>query len=110
MTPKKHPWTAADIETLVDLWGKNLPIPEIAKVLGRRPVIIRAKVSHLRSTDGALGKLLKYRSAYPDGKLTARDIPKIRGDNRPLRLIGLDYGVSAVTIFKVKSRETWKDA
>jgi hypothetical protein len=106
----KKPWTDTETRTLVKLWDNDTAIPEIARVLCRPVTHVRAKVSHLRSTRPELKKQLRYRLAHPDGKLKAQDIPKIRKDTRALRLIGNDYGVSAVTIFKVKARETWRDA
>lgn len=106
----RQPWGEAEVARLVKLWAAAVPITDIAEALGRKPTTVRAKVSHLRSTDPAAAKKLKYRVESPGGKLKAADIPGIRLDKRPLRLIGLQYGVSAVTIFKVKRGETWRDA
>lgn len=107
--PKKK-WTDAETADLVKMWAADTAIKTIAVRLGRRPEIIRAKISRLRSTRPELAKHLKYRIEFPGGKLKTKDIPKIRKDTRSLRLIGKDYHVSAVTIFKVKNGETWKDA
>ena len=110
MKDKKRPWTPAEIADLVKMWGQNLGVGPIALSLKRRPAVVRAKVSHLRSTQLELRELLVYRVACPGGKLKPKDIPKIRRDTRTLRLIGETYGVSAVTIFKVKRGETWRNA
>lgn len=111
MAHVKRKWTAEDTEKLVRLWGKpDTAIKDIATVLKRTEAVVRAKVSRLRKTRPDLKKALRLRTVYKNYKLTRHDIPKIRADRRSLRLIGDDYGVSPVTIFKVKNHETWKDA
>ena len=111
MKNTKKPWTESEVTKLVELWSKkHLKITELAKLLDRSAAVVRAKVSALRSSRPDLATKLPYRLEFPQGKLRANDISKIRKDKRPLRLIGLDYGVTAVTIFKVKNGETWKDA
>lgn len=47
-------------------------------------------------------------SAHPVSKLTESDIPKIRSDQRPSRVIAEDYGVSRDLIDKVKARKAWR--
>lgn len=106
---KKKRWTEEDVNTLLDQWGKNTPIKKISELLERPQTTVRTKVSNLRRNT-KLKKLLKYRTVFKNYKLTAEDIPHIRKDNRSLRLIGLDYDVSAVTVYKIKNKETWKDA
>lgn len=106
---KKKRWTEKDVNALLEEWGKNTPIKEIAKMLEREQTTLRTKVSNLRRNP-KLKKLLKYRTVFKNYKLTATDIPHIRRDKRSLRLIGLDYDVSPVTVYKIKNKETWKDA
>lgn len=112
MSHHKQRWTDEDVDKLVDMWVREVPIDEIAKTLVREAPTVRAKVSALRSKMPRLRKHLKLRTVFngkPNYKLTAKQIPEIRKDTRTLRLIALDYKVSPVTIFKVKRRDTWKD-
>ena len=106
----KQPWTHQEVAELTRRWARNEPIAAIAAALGRAPVVIRAKVSHLRSTRPDLAGRLRYRLKAPHGKLIAADIPGIRKDGRPYRIIGLEHHVSAVTIYKVKAGLTWRHA
>lgn len=104
----KQPWSLKDVETLINLWGNKQKICAIAARLGRREEVVRAKVSHLRRIRPELKKKLAYR--LDRHKLTEKDVRAIRKDKRGLKEIGADYLVSAVTIYKIKERQTWKHA
>lgn len=106
----KTPWVEQETELLIKLWASGCKANVIAKQLNREPAKIRAKISRLRTTRPELKDLLPYRITWRGSKLKRRDIPKIRKDNRSLRLIGEQYGVSAVTIYKAKNGETWRNA
>ena len=110
MSHSKQRWTDKEVEKLVDMWIREVSLTDIGKALGREPVVVRAKVSALRRRTPKFKKSLKLRTIYPNYKLSAKQIPGIRKDKRSLRLIGLDYAVSPVTIYKIKTRATWKDA
>jgi hypothetical protein len=110
MSHQKQRWEDAEVQKLVDLWDKDVPIADIAERLKRRPEVVRAKVSSLRRNYPKLKKQLRMRTLYPNYKLTATQIPAIRKDKRSLQLIGLQYKVSPVTIFKIKARVTWRNA
>lgn len=43
----------------------------------------------------------------PNAKLTEVDVRAIRSSSKSLRVLGRQYGVSSVTILKIKRREKW---
>lgn len=105
----KKQWTDEEIVKLVGLWSTGAPIKIIAEKLKRKRSTVRAKVSNLRKEDPRLSKKLTHRTINENYKLEPKDIPFIRKDKRSLKKIGDDYGVSAVTIFKVQTGKTWKN-
>ena len=45
---------------------------------------------------------------HANAKLTAADIQKIRFDERPQRIVAADYGVTGMTISRIRRRVNWK--
>jgi hypothetical protein len=106
----KKRWEDKEIETLIRMWDRDAPIARIALRLKRTAGEVRSKVSNLRRAEPKLQKKLRFKTINENYKLTAGQIPAIRLDKRPLKIIGKEHGVSAVTIFKIKAGETWRNA
>lgn len=49
-----------------------------------------------------------FGSRHGMAKLTETDIPAIRRDPRPLKIIAQDYGVAPETIYDVRRGATWR--
>ena len=45
---------------------------------------------------------------HPSAKLGAKDVARIRTDDRPSRVVAKDYGVSHGTICYIRKGDTWK--
>ena len=100
----------------IEIYGKQT-IPEGMHVLHQcdNPGCINPE--HLRvgtHQENMYEAKIRKRMGGPKGekqifsKLTEKDVIAIRKDDRPAKVIAIDYGVSKDTIFKVKSRFTWK--
>lgn len=106
----KERWEDKEVVRLIKLWEKDMSIQRIAKKLKRSQAKIRSKISNLRRSNKGLAKRLRHRTINERYKLTKEQIPGIRADKRKLREIMKDYKVSMVTIHKIKTGKTWKNA
>jgi hypothetical protein len=106
----KKSWSIVETAKLILAWEKEVPIERICSQLGRTSSQIRAKISNLRNESRSLRAKLESRALNTSSRITAKVVPVIRDDRRPLKVIGGEYGVSGVTIWKIKNRQIWKDA
>ena len=104
-TARRH-WQPKEVEMLIRLWTQGYEPREIAKYVQRTPAVVRAKAGALRKS----GCKLPSNSRYAGGRLDAAKVKAIKKDKRTLSAIALDYGVSAVTIHRVRKNMTWVGA
>jgi HNH endonuclease len=97
-------------------WERNCgPIPEAVCVLHKCDVRCCVNPNHLflgTNADNVADKVKKGRqycgARHKSAKLTPDKVRAIRLDARSLGVIGADYGISGVSVFKIKHSLSWK--
>ena len=102
-----HLWLGTDAENGIDRDRKGRGNPNLGDKNGSRlhPESRPRGDSHYSRINP---ELMRRGESHPRAKLNAIDVAIIRADQRTLRVIASDYGVTDVLISKIKNRKIWR--
>ena len=108
-----HCSKSALLPDAVFIENKNVFKVEFRPGLTRRPPIRTGKGRSGPTPEASLRMSKKMAGANgPNAKLTAEQVSEIRrqlADEVPINILATLYGVTRMTIYKIRTRKTWKE-